>query len=142
MPAFAVQQPDLRRVGPVVRMALTIPADMEQRLRERNEPIPQPVELQGMIDTGATGNVIQEGLPAKLGLHPIGVSKIATASSREVECFEYAVRFVFPSGVIVNDTAVEAPLQGQQIEALIGRGVLSLGTFVYLGYAGMFAFSI
>ena len=94
-----------------------------------------------MIDTGATGSVIQQGLAAQLGLKPIGVTLINTPSSTNVECYEYAVRFVFPNNVVVEGTVIEAPLKGQHIQGLIGRDVLQHAVLVYIGYAGQFTLS-
>jgi len=94
-----------------------------------------------MIDTGATGSVIQEGLAAKLGLQPIGVTQISTPSSTNVDCYEYAVRFAFPNNVMAEGTVIEAPLKGQHIHGLIGRDVLQHAVLVYIGYAGQFTLS-
>lgn len=93
----------------------------------------------GMIDTGATGSVIRQGLPAQLGLKPIGVTYINTPSSMNVACYEYLVRFVFPNNVLFETTVLETPLQGQHIECLIGRDVLAHGVFVYIGYGNLFS---
>lgn len=38
-------------------------------------------------------------------------------------------------------TVLEAPLQGQNIDCLIGRDVLSQGVFVYIGYTNLFSLS-
>lgn len=94
-----------------------------------------------MIDTGASGTVIQEGLATSLGLQPVGTTKITTPSSTEVDCYEYAVRYVLPNDVVAEGTVIEAPLQGQQIQALIGRDVLAHGVFIYIGYMGGFSLS-
>lgn len=94
-----------------------------------------------MIDTGATGSVIQRGLAARLGLNPIGVSYINTPSSMNVACHEYLVRLVLPNNVLFETTVIEAPLQGQHIQCLIGRDVLAHGVFVYLGYVNLFSLS-
>ncbi len=75
-----------------------------------------------MIDTGATGSVIQNGLAAQLGLKP-------------------AVRLLFPNNVTFETTVIETPLQGQQIRCLIGRDVLSQGVLVYIGYSNLFSLS-
>ena len=103
--------------------------------------MPAPLQLQAMIDTGASGTVIQQGLAASLGLQPVGTTKITTPSSTEVDCYEYAVRYVLPNNVVAEGTVIEAPLEGQQIQALIGRDVLSQAVFVYIGYMGGFSLS-
>jgi len=51
------------------------------------------------------------------------------------------VRLLFPNRVVVETTAIAAPLQGQHIQCLIGRDVLKHGVFVYIGYTDTFTLS-
>ena len=94
-----------------------------------------------MIDTGASATVVQQGLAAQLGLQPIGIAYINTPSSTNVRCYQYVVRFLFPANVIVESTVIEAPLQGQTIQCLIGRNVLAHGVLLYIGYVNTFSLS-
>jgi len=95
-----------------------------------------------MIDTGASGSVIDPNTAKQLGLQPVGVVSIATPSSANVLCPQYVVRLLFPNNVIIQAIAIEAPMQGQQIQCLIGRDVLALGVLVYTGYLNQFSFSL
>src|SRR5208337_4242729 len=63
-------------------------------------------------------------------------------SSVNVPCPQYVVRLLFPNNVIIEAFAIEAPMQGQQIQCLIGRDVLALGVLVYTGYMNLFSFSL
>ncbi|MGQ9695187.1 MAG: hypothetical protein ACUVWV_10630 [Thermodesulfobacteriota bacterium] len=94
-----------------------------------------------MIDTGATGSVIQPVIAKQLGFQPVGVVSISTPSSQSVPCLQYVIRLMFPNNVIVEGLAIEAPLQGQHIQCLIGRDVLAHGVFVYIGYINQFTLS-
>jgi len=94
-----------------------------------------------MIDTGATGSVIQQGLASRLGLNPVGITQITTPSSANVACHEFLVRLLLPNNVVVDTTVIEAPLQGQPIQCLIGRDVLAHGVLVYVGYVNLFTLS-
>lgn len=103
MPSFTTQLADLQAHGPVVqglRVAVGTPA--EQVLRKAGAPVPSPVQLTAMIDTGATGSVIRQGVATQLGLKPVGVANINTASSSNVQCYQYAVRLIFPNNVTVE----------------------------------------
>ncbi|MBI3329343.1 MAG: retropepsin-like domain-containing protein, partial [Nitrospinae bacterium] len=100
-----------------------------------------PVPAVAMIDTGATSSVMRQGLAAQMGLHPVGVTYINTPSSTNVACYEYLVRLVFPNNVLVETTVLEAPLQGQHIQCLIGRDVLAHAVLVYIGYGNLFSLS-
>ena len=99
------------------------------------------VQALAMIDTGASATVIQQGIAAKLGLNPVGVTQIVTPSHTNVRCYRYIVRLVFPNNVTLESTVIEAPLQGQHIQCLIGRNVLAHGLFVYIGYRNLFSLS-
>lgn len=74
-------------------------------------------------------------------MQPVGVVAISTPSSRNVSCYQYLVRLLFPNNVVVETLAIEAPLMGQQIQCLIGRDVLAHAVLVYTGYINQFTIS-
>lgn len=71
----------------------------------------------------------------------MGITYINTPSSTNVACQEYLVRLIFPNNVLVETSIIEAPLQGQHIQCLVGRDVLAHGVFVYIGYTNLFSLS-
>ena len=95
MPSFTKQVPNLHGTGPLVEIQLAVGSIIEEVLRKDDQSVPTPAIVNAMIDTGATGTVIQEDIPAQLGLNPIGVVSINTPSSTNVECYEYVVRLLF-----------------------------------------------
>jgi len=141
MPSFTTQLPNLQALGPLVDMRVWIGTALEQAVTKASAKIPDPVPAKAMIDTGATGSVIQPALVRQLALQPVGVVNISTPSSASVLCYQYNVRFIFPNNVIVEAIAVEAPLQGQQIQCLVGRDVLAHAVLVYTGYINQFTLS-
>ena len=94
-----------------------------------------------MVDTGASLTVIQTGIAQKLGLQAVGAIQVNTPSSQNVLCTQYAVRILLPKGVVASVLATEAPLQGQNIQGLIGRDLLKHGVLVYLGTEDQFTLS-
>jgi predicted aspartyl protease len=114
----------------------------QQALIAANQPVPTPVQVDALIDTGATGSVIASGIAQQLGLQPVGVVPVSTPSSSNVPMATYAVRLLLPGGIIFETTAIEAPMQGQGIGALIGRDVLANAVLVYIGYMNEFTISI
>jgi predicted aspartyl protease len=141
VPSFTAALPNLHAAGPVVDMRIAVGVAAEAALRRARAPVPSPVAVLAMIDTGATNTVIRQGLAQQLGLHPVGVTYINTPSSSNVACYEYLVRLVFPNNVVGETTAIEAPLRDQHIQCLIGREVLAHGVFVYIGYSNLFSLS-
>lgn len=100
-----------------------------------------PVSIRALIDTGASACVIQEGLAAGLGLTQIGTVSINTPSSTGIQCAQYVARLLMSNSVTVETVVIEAPLQGQNIQCLIGRDLLKHGVLVYIGYANLFSLS-
>lgn len=141
MPSFTTQLPDLQRDGPLVEVDIAVGSHAEAAMQDAGQDVPAPVGVHGLIDTGASSSVVREGIPGALDLHPVGVTRINTPSSTDVPCSEYLVRFVFPNDVIFETTAIEAPLQGQRIECLIGRDVLARAVLIYNGYTELFTLS-
>ena len=123
MPSFTSQLPNLQTLGPVVDMRVWIGTAVEEALKKTGSRIPETFPVKGMIDTGATGSVIQPAAVQTLDLKPVGVVTINTPSSQNVPCFQYLVKLILPNNVVVESLAIEAPLLGQQIQCLIGRDV-------------------
>jgi predicted aspartyl protease len=101
MPSFTTQLPNLQALGPLVEMRVWIGTPVEEAIRKAGAKIPDPVPAKGMIDTGATGSVIQPALVQQLELQPIGVVNISTPSSESVPCYQYNVRLIFPNNRFV-----------------------------------------
>ena len=141
MPSFTTQVPNLQAIGPIVETRIAIGSFLENLHKQNNQPIPAAVSARAMIDTGASGTVIKDEIPPMLGLQPVGATFINTPSSTNVQCFQYLVRLVFPNNVIVECPVIAAPLQGQQIQCLIGRDILAHGVLVYIGYTHTFSLS-
>ena len=141
MPCFTTQVPNLQSVGPIVEIQIAVGTPIQTVLAAAQTPIPQPVRAVAMTDTGATGTVVRQGLLAPLSLNPVGLTHINTPSSTNLPCYEYAVRLLFPTNVLVDCTVIEAPLQGQHIQCLIGRDILAHGVLVYIGYSNLFSLS-
>ena len=67
MPSFTTQLPTLQALGPLVDMKVWVGTPVEQAIRKAGGKVPDPVACKSMIDTGATGSVIQPTLVQQLG---------------------------------------------------------------------------
>ena len=63
---------------------------------------------------------------------------INTPSSIGVLCDQYAARLIFPNNVVGEAVVIEAPLEGQHVQGLVGRDILSEAVLVYIGYTNQF----
>ncbi len=140
MPILAGQG-NLQQLGPLAQVKIFIPEDLQDLLEKHEKNIPKPVDAMAMIDTGATSSVIQEGMAKKLGLSPVGQQPISTPTTEKQMCYVYQVRIVFPNNSIASLLAIEAPLQNQHIQCLLGRDLLSRSVFVYTGITNSFSLS-
>ena len=143
MPSFTAQIPNMVANGPIVEIQLWVSRSLQEILKKKRQPIPEPVKVTAMIDTGASGTVVNPNVIQALGIQPVGVTAIKTPSTTApVLCHQYELAVLFPNNVIVDSCiAVEAPLQGQHIQCLIGRDILAHGVLIYTGYTNTFTLS-
>lgn len=109
-------------------------------MEEQNQPVPAGIPVQAMIDTGARRSYVKNGVLEPLGLHPVGLGAMHTASDHHVICPNYAVRIGFPHGAL-EVSVIQGPetgLFGETTQMLIGRDVLQYGLLVYMGQEGQF----
>ncbi len=133
---------NLEPEGAVVEVHFLISTELEKKYIKEKKQIPKPVVVKSVIDTGASHCVIQKDIPAKLGLEPVGVAKMNTPSCKDHECYRYFLRIAIPShNLIYEGQVTSAPLEGQNIDCLIGRDLLSHGIFIYLGKVNQFTLS-
>jgi predicted aspartyl protease len=138
MPSFTQRIPNLQQVGPVIELLITPSVAFLQAMKI-SPSASKVIKILAMIDTGATGTVISQGLAAMLGINPVGTIFINTPSSNNVNCYQFDVQLIFPNNVNISSIVVtEAPLQGQHIQCLIGRDVLQNGVLIYTGYDNSF----
>jgi len=132
--------------GLVLNALFTISLDLEKKLREEGKPIPKPISVRALIDTGASGSVVKSEIAEKLGLTPIGVVQIKTPLSKSEkgdECYQYSMRMGMPEHQLTyNGVFVASGLAGQNIGALIGRDMLQHGILIYLGKENQFTLSL
>lgn len=142
MPSLTVQLPSLHQQGPVLEVRIAVGKVAEDVMVKQAQKPKDPAPAVAMIDTGATGTVVNTDLVERLGLQPVGVCNINTPSSAGVPCHEYLVRLVMPRhNVVIETIAIGAPLHGQHIQCLIGRDVLQHAVFIYTGYNNTFTLS-
>lgn len=142
MSSFTTVIPDLKTSGPLVEIHVAVVPAFEAVLAKSGSPAPTPIAATAMIDTGATGCVIQQGIAARLGLNPVGVVPVSTPSSSGVLCAVYPVQLLLPNRIVFVTKAIEAPMPGQHIQCLIGRDALANCVLVYIGYGNQFTLSM
>jgi hypothetical protein len=137
----------IRRDGALVKVRLAWSTSDAQRQRAALKPIPPPVEVMALLDSGAEATALDVGLVRSLGL-PVagitlanapGVGGLNYTSQHEVD-LTVLHRSGNPSrDLIVRDLMViELNLGQLGYQALIGRDVLAGCRFLYDGPQGRF----
>lgn len=141
MPSFTSQVPDLQDAGPIVEAHIDATDEEKASIAASGREAHGPVGMLAVVDTGASNTVIQVGLAQSLGLEPVGTRLMNTPSSADFECLEYNVRIVLPNDVGFQLPVLEAPLEDQNIQCMIGRDILAQAVLVYIGYNNQFTLS-
>ena len=138
----------LASLGPVLSVSVSIPQALADLYTRQQIPLPSPISGMALIDTGATRTCMHGPVMSALGVNAIGVVSAGTAAGQVLHNL-FPAFFTFPAARIEIEFAsvVGADLsgqiiRGQQLIALIGRDVLSLGIFIYNGLTGSFSFSM
>lgn len=87
MPSFTQRIPNLEQVGPVIEIILT-PSVAFLQTMSITPSATKAIKVLAMIDTGASGTVISQGLAKQLNINPIGTTLINTPSSTNVSCYQ------------------------------------------------------
>lgn len=112
------------------------------------QPVPPPVRVRLLVDTGATSTSISQGLLVSLNLVTTGTVQLHTASSAGIplECEQYDVSLVFPDALpggwgFATVPIVEClPLDGP-IDGLLGRDLLDRSILTYNPFANIVTIS-
>lgn len=121
------------REGPILTIRAEPVLAVHALLRESGEDVPS-VELTALIDTGASGTLIQSALFSQLGIEPYSFAYLRTPSTNEpILCGRYRIRIVLSNALAFEVDAVNGALTGQNLQCLIGRDILQ---FVKLAYDG------
>ena len=143
MPSLSIGIPNLQQSGPIIEILIGLSQPVLEALKKEGKPTPELRRCNAMIDTGASSTVIKEGISKELNLKSRGVTNISTPSCSQYETVTFDVAIIFPQHNIVRPivTVIEAPLERQNIDCLIGRDLLKDAILIYEGYANRFILS-
>lgn len=145
MPHFTLQ---LSPQGPLLTAYIGASQARHAALTSANMPIPNLVQIQALIDTGASCTCIDPSVLQSLNLSPTGVVTVNTPSTgtQPHVAQQYDVSIAIPGSLpthiplIVNNVPVVAAqlLVAQGFQALIGRDILAQCLFTYNGEMDQF----
>jgi hypothetical protein len=144
VPHFSLQ---ITAEGAMVTAVVAVSAARVVALRNANLPVPNPVPVRALVDTGASCTCIDPSVLSALQLSPTGTANIQTPSTGQTPVVvpQYDVSLVIPGArgetpLILGTVPVIATelLTAQRFHALIGRDILSRCILHYNGSIGMF----
>jgi hypothetical protein len=142
VPVFNAQADDLELDGPVIEVSLLPVQLAREAMVADGGTIPPPVKARALIDTGAQGSAVKEGLLAGMGLHPVGVTPVVTPTDHDKLCPVYTVDLALSPVSRVDINVIEVELHGESIDMLLGRDVLRDALFFYQGPSHQFTLSL
>jgi hypothetical protein len=141
MPHLALQ---ISAGGPLIDVLVGVSVPRQKALHAAKLPIPPPVQIRALIDTGASCTCIDPSVPQRLGLAPTGAAPLHTPSTggQPHVANQYDVSLVLLHQklnlTLQTVPVAEAHLAIQGIQGLLGRDVLQNCLFLYDGQAGIF----
>src|SRR5688572_13589023 len=82
----------LRLRGPSVGVAIAVSQELENKLIATNQPVAAPITGLALLDTGASATCVGEQVASRLGVTPIDVVQISSASHAAAPKFVYPIR--------------------------------------------------
>jgi hypothetical protein len=125
--------------GPIVNAIVGVSVPRRDALVAAGQPVPNVVQIRGLLDTGASHSGLDPIVLTALGLTPTGTVMVntPTTGTTPVAVDQYDVAFLIPvqnGPPLFNQTL---PVTATELfaaqHALIGRDILSQCVFVYNG---------
>jgi hypothetical protein len=140
MPHFTMPFPP---GGPIVNAVVAPSQARQDALRAAGLPLPAPIRVRALIDTGASCTSIDPSVVAGLGLNPTGTAQVHTPSTGNTphQALQYDVMIGIPGSdqshppaIFPTVPVITATLLGTQgFHALFGRDLLDDCVLVYNG---------
>jgi predicted aspartyl protease len=118
--------------GPFIQVTITHPRIIQEELRRKGQKV-SSVNVNALIDTGASTSVITPKIAEKLDLIHTGYQKVLSVQDEQEQPIYYGF-IVFPWGNGKEIPIVCCPLK--DVDCLIGRDILKHWYFAYNGADG------
>ncbi len=142
MPRLERRAPHLLQNGPLLQVRIEPVLAVQEAMRADGEEVPSASALM-LVDTGASGTLLQTAIVAGLGFVSLGTVFLRTPSTTDpLARNQYRIRLVLSEDITFEVEVVEAPLVGQGIQGLIGRDILRFLTLTYDGPNSRFSITL
>jgi len=123
--------------GAIIKVQICINSVLSEIYTANGTPLPDPITLNALIDTGSIFTIIKTGAIDKLSLNPNGYQLVMGVNdSKGTKQPTYNVGLSFYGIDYFDVRAIVQPLYFPGISCLIGRDILHNCLFVYNGKTG------
>ena len=144
MPHFTLQ---VGPNGPIMDAFVAVSEARRNALTAAGQPVPNPMQIRALVDTGASGTCLDPSVPTALGLTPTGSASMVTPSTGAIPHIadQYDVAIIVPCATppaLVFETVPVACVEllaSQGFHALIGRDLLARCILHYNGTTRLFS---
>jgi hypothetical protein len=127
--------------GAIITVGFLVSAPRQEALKKAGQPVPRPVVVPCLVDTGASSTCVDPTVIQQLQIPPSGTVPIHTPSTGGTPCvcnqFDVGVGIVMDNGEIhlpgMIIPVIESNLKDQGIQALLGRDILEQSVLIYDG---------
>ena len=131
--------------GPILQILVYASAPRRAALKAAGMPIPKPISINVLVDTGASSTCVDSSQLAKLGIPPSGLIDVHTPSTGstpvQLSQFDVDLGVVLDNGkfhLISTLPVIESNFVSPGVDGLLGRDVLSQGILIFNGSAKTF----
>jgi hypothetical protein len=131
--------------GVLIPISVGVSVSRALALQNLSQPIPPPIIVQGLLDTGASGVCIDPIIVQKLSLQATGICNMITPSTgpiaQIVPEYDISIKISHSGGSSLDfDSlpAMKASLSNQGFYVLLGRNILSRCLLIYDGVNNSF----
>jgi len=122
----------LNQMGAFIKVIITHPRIVQENFKQQGKSVPT-VNVNALIDTGASGTVITPHVADQLGLVHTGFQRVSSVQDEQQRPVYYGF-IIFPWGGGKEIPIVSCPLK--KFDCLIGRDILLHWHFSYNGPDG------
>jgi hypothetical protein len=130
--------------APILKIRIGVSAAKFAILRQSGEPVPEPLEVNTLLDTGCVATVLDPAIVSALlpALEPKGTTTHYVPGGGKMECRVFDASVYIGTWSRGNIEVIESSVRAHGIDALLGRNVLQYFLFTYDPRARIFSLAI
>jgi predicted aspartyl protease len=117
--------------APILTLALGVGATRFHELKAAGQPIPEPVQVRSLLDTGGCYTLADFAVVESLGLEANGRRQVFTPGGTVLELETFVASLYIGSWSTGALTLGATSLRSHLIDVIVGRDILQFALFIY-----------